>query len=269
MTARPFLKYVGGKARLVPELLKWVPSSYTAYHECFLGGGALFFALRPKHAILSDANERLIKTYLGVRDHVENVIGMLIDYYIVNFLAHGKAFYDHVRGACPDHLGPPGVAAWFIFLNKTGFNGIYRVNKSGRFNVPMGRYKNPTICDAENLRACSVALQGVEIYHRDFRQGTLPVEGHFFYYDSPYFPVSATSNFTAYTAEGFTADDQLALRDLALYLKQAGAHVLLSNSTAARELYADPLFEIREVRRGGGINSDITKRDAVAELIIR
>lgn len=266
---RPFLKWVGSKRRLVPELLKWVPASYSAYHESFLGGGALFFAIRPKHAVLSDANARLIKTYIGVRDHVENVIGMLNDYYIPNFTEHGKAFYNHVRSMCPDHLGPPGVAAWFIFTNRTGFNGLYRVNKSGQFNVPMGRYTNPTICDAENLRACSAALQGAEILHRDFRVGTLPVENHLFYYDSPYVPLSATSGFTAYTTDGFAADDQTALRDLASLLKKSGAHVLLSNSTAARPLYTDPLFEIREVKRGGGINSDTTKRGAVTELIIR
>lgn len=272
VVARPFLKWVGSKRALVPELLKWIPPKYKNYHEPFLGGGALFFALQPKKAVLSDLNERLIRTYRGVRDHVENVIGYLNDHYAPLHTKHGKDFYLHVRAENVSHLSDVGVAAWFIFLNKTSFNGLWRVNQSGGYNVPYGRNKNPTICDAENLRACSKALQGVEILHQDFRK--LPARKHrgeFFYYDSPFVPVSDTANFTSYTAEGFGPNDQLALRDLALWLKDQGAFVLLSNAgtDAVKKLYADPRFETRTVAARRAVNSDASKRGAVKEFIIR
>ncbi len=199
------------------------------------------------------------------------MIHHLTTYYAPLHAAHGKAFYDDVRSRVPEGLTDDGLAAWFLYLNKTGFNGLYRVNQSGRFNVPMGRYKNPTICDVVNLRACSGALQGAVICHQDFRSALASVKTNdLAYCDPPYVPLTATSNFAAYTADGFDARDQTNLRDWAVHLKQAvDAHVILSNSTAARALYTDPLFEISEVKRGGGINSDTTKRGAVTELLIR
>lgn len=274
MNARPFLKWAGGKTQLLPELLKRVPPKVGAYFEPFLGGGALFFALRPKIALLGDANPVLVRTYRAVRDHVENVIGLLQDHAALHVKLGADHFYA-VRRSPSDHLGDVGVAAWMIYLNKTAFNGLWRVNKSGEFNVPFGRYKNPTICDAENLRACSAALQGVEVVHADFRkldQRFTPfgVSGDFTYADPPYAPLSATSNFTGYTAGGFGPQDQQDLRDLALRFKERGVGVMISNSSAEviEKLYRGKGFIIAEVAARRAINSKVDKRGPVREYII-
>lgn len=268
--ARPFLKWAGGKTSIVDELLKHVPATFTTYHESFLGGGALFFALQPKRAVLSDLNPVLIDTYIGVRDHVEEIIEHLTNHYARLYKEFGAKFYYAVRSE-QSNLGPGGTAAWMIFLNKTGFNGLWRVNAAGKYNVPAGKFKNPpTICDAENLRACSSALQDVEIYCRDFRVLPLQVRDRLFYYDPPYVPVSATANFTSYTKEGFGPADQLALRDLALVLKERGAHVILSNAGSAdvAKLYADLRFTRTTISVRRNINSKAKSRGPVGEIII-
>lgn len=265
--AVPFLKWVGGKRQLLPELMKHVPPSYGTYHECFLGGGALFFALQPQRAALSDANERLIRTYRGVKNFPENVIGQL-EYAATS---HSTEFYATVRAQDPDHLGDVGVAAWFIYLNKTCFNGLYRVNQSDRFNVPIGKSKSPpNICDRVNLRACSAALAGATIRSDDFRFVSDRAEpGDLVYMDPPYVPVSDTADFTGYTADGFTARDQEELRDLALELKAKGVHVLLSNASvpAVHQLYAKG-FEMRVVPARRALNSKASGRGPVGEVII-
>lgn len=265
--ARPFLKWTGGKMALVPELLKHLPSTFGTYHEPFLGGGALFFLLQPQRAVLSDVNLRLIRTYRAVKDHVENVIPILRDEYTPR---HSKEFYYAMRNLDADHYGDVGVAVWFLYLNKTCFNGLWRVNKSNKFNVPAGDYKNPTIYNEANLRACSKALASTEIHHSDFRACEVRAQpGDVVYFDPPYVPLTATSDFTNYTAEGFSPKDQIDLRDLALRLKQRGVHVILSNSSApaVRQLYGDP-FTIHEVDVRRAINSDVEKRGAVKEFII-
>jgi len=270
--ARPFTKWVGGKRQLMPELLKYVPDKINTYFEPFIGGGALFWELANQHrfkqAVISDMNLRLVRTYTAIRDHVENVIVMLGDY------KYERGFFERVRELDPDHLGDAGCAAWFIYLNKTCFNGLYRVNKKGQFNVPFGDYKNPMICDEENLRACSAALQHVEIVHGDFEKvmGTRwPAGGRAFaYFDPPYIPLNATSNFANYTADGFGDKDQERLMLTAKWLKRSkSCSVLLSNSSAPRvyELYKD--FEIIEVDARRNVNSKASKRGAVKELLIR
>jgi DNA adenine methylase len=270
--ATPFLKWAGGKNKLVPELLKLIPERFNTYHEPFLGGGALFFALQPKHAVLSDANELLVKTYTGVRDYVEDVIGYLKEHYIPLHAAHGIDFYNHTRATRLQHLSEGGIAAWMIYLNHTCFNGLWRVNKSGTFNVSAGKYSNPNICADDNLRACSKALQHTEILCRDFEK--LPHAkdrtGELYYFDPPYVPVSDTANFTGYTTTGFDLHDQIRLRDLAVRLKGARAHVILSNagSDHVRSLY-NTGFEIREVAMRRNINSAVHKRGTVTEFIIR
>ncbi|MFN7145828.1 MAG: DNA adenine methylase, partial [Myxococcota bacterium] len=142
---RPFLKWVGGKRQLLPALGRHVPARFSRYHEPFLGGGALFFHLQPGRAVLSDTNARLIRTWKGVRDHVEDVIGLLAAW------PHDRAFFEALRARPIDDASDAEVAAWFIYLNRTGFNGLYRVNRKNIFNVPFGSYANPTICDAELL----------------------------------------------------------------------------------------------------------------------
>ena len=261
---RPFLKWAGGKRQLLPELLAQLPENRRTYHEPFLGGGALFFKLQPDRAVLSDLNERLVRTYRAVRDDVEAVIGALSE------CRNDKDFYLRTRARDIDAAGDVAVAAWFIYLNKTGFNGLYRVNKKGQFNVPFGGYKNPMICDADNLRACSEVLQGVKILHTDFRHVEEMTEpGDFVYFDPPYVPLSTTASFTSYTRDGFTLEDQTELRDMARNLKHKRVHVLLSNSSVPviHELYAEG-FEQREVYASRAINSDATKRGKVAEALI-
>jgi DNA adenine methylase len=214
--------------------------------------------------VLSDANPDLAITYRVVKDDVDSLIEALGEHY------YDKDHYYEVRARDPKTMSPAARAARMIFMNRTGFNGLYRVNKSGRFNVPFGRYDNPTICDAVRIRRCAEALRGVSIEHRDFLAvGDQAVAGDFVYFDPPYVPLSASSNFTSYTRNGFTLDDQVRLRDLARDLHARGVHVLLSNSSAPKvyELY-DSGFGLREVLVGRAINSKGGGRGKVAELLI-
>lgn len=263
--ARPLVKWVGGKRQLVPELLKHVPARYGRYFEPFVGGGALFFEMRPALAVLGDANERLVRTYKAVRDDAAAVISLLGTY------RYEKEFFYHLRGVDIDRHSDVEVAAWFIYLNKCGFNGLYRVNRDNRFNVPFGKYTNPTICDAENIRAVSAALRGVTVQASGFAETAQAAKaGDFVYFDPPYVPLSATANFTSYGAGGFGPDDQKHLRDVARQLASRGAHVVLSNSSAplVRELYADAPFTIHEVNASRALNCQADKRGPVKELII-
>jgi DNA adenine methylase len=262
--AKPFLKWVGGKRQLLSELLDKSPDDFNAYHEPFLGGAALFYALEPSSAFLSDLNDRLLRTYRAIRDEPEAVIGLLETY------PYDKEFYLRLRAVDIDKRPDFEVAAWMLYVTKTGFNGLYRVNKSGGFNVPFGRYKNPTICDSGRLMACSEALQGVTLVHDDFMGVEKRAKtGDFVYFDPPYVPLNTTSSFTSYTRDGFTIDDQIRLRDLALRLKERGVYVLLSNSSAevVRELYA-PKFNVKEVMASRAINSRASARGKVAELLM-
>ena len=261
---KPFLKWVGGKRQLLPELLARIPQGFDTYFEPFLGGGALFFALLPEKAILSDTNLRLVRTYRAVRDDVDEVIAELSTY------PHDRVFFEELRRVDVDALCDVQVAAWMIYLNRTGFNGLYRVNKSGGFNVPFGRYKNPTICNPDRLIAASEALQGAEILHSSFTEVyKFAKPGDFVYFDPPYVPLSETSSFTSYTKDGFGIDLQMKLRDTASFLKERGVDVLLSNSSAGAvfELYEG--FEIEEVYANRAINSKGSARGKVAEVLIR
>jgi DNA adenine methylase len=264
-SARPFVKWAGGKRQLLPELLRRCPPAFGRYFEPFLGGGALFFALRPREATLADVNARLIRTYEGIRDDVDGVIGLLSGY------RHDEAFFYEMREWDIDTRSDAEVAAWFIYLNKTGYNGLYRVNKGDRFNVPFGRYDNPTICDPPLLRACSAALRGAHLVVEDFEPvARRAKEGDFVYFDPPYAPLSATSSFTSYTSTGFGPEQQTLLRDLALDLKRRGVQVLLSNSATpfVRELYGEG-FDVREVSATRMVNSKASGRGAITELLIR
>ena len=267
---KPFIRWVGGKSKLLPELLKLVPETFGTHHEPFLGSGALFFALQPPRAILSDANNRLTCTFGAIQRDLDLVLSSL-RVYAEMYAKHGAPFYLHARGADLDAMESHELAALFIFLNKTGFNGLWRVNASGKYNVPAGEFKRPpTVCDEPCLRACSKALAGATIVNSDFRAvEERAVAGDLAYFDPPYIPVSKTSDFTNYTADGFKHSDQIALRDLALRLKRRGVHVLLSNSDTpvTRELYTG--FELHATSRGGGMNSDTAKRGRVGELLIR
>lgn len=238
---------------------------FGTYHEPFVGGGALFFALRPRHAVLADNNRRLVQTYCAIRNQVEDVIRLLSGY------PNEKSFFLRLRAMRVDLRSDAEVAAWFIYLNRTCFNGLYRVNRSNGFNVPFGSYPNPMICDSDNLKACSRALQDVAVGHADFDTVLDRAErGDFVYFDPPYLPISVTSSFTGYTASGFGLADHRRLRDVARELKRRGVHVLISNSSAPaiRELYSKG-FQVSSVQAPRVINSNGAGRGKITELLIR
>lgn len=270
---KPFLKWVGGKRQLLPELMARVPAKFKHYYEPFIGGAALFFELRARgwkgHATIGDANELLARTYIGVRNDVESVIDAL------SGMGYNKNAYLARRANMPgDNEIDEDVAAWFIYMNRCCFNGLWRVNKSGRFNVPFGKYTNPTICDAEGLRVASKALRKTRFFIGGFEKTVRSAEaGDFVYFDPPYVPASASADFTGYTADGFTHEDQARLRDLALSLKTRGVHVMMSNSDtpAVHKLYDSKYthgFKVERVSAKRNINSRADKRGAVGEVII-
>ena len=273
--AKPFLKWAGGKTALLPELLKAAPEQIETYYEPFLGGGALFFALqaegRFKHAVLSDSNRELINAYTQVRDNVEGLIRALSVHQRKYREAEDRAgYYYTIRDkklTCS-----LGGAANLIFLNKTCYNGLYRVNSRGGFNVPHGRYKNPTICDEANLLAVSEALQGVELRVADFALAPDAAEtGDFVYFDPPYVPLSETAYFTSYTAKEFGMDEQGRLARTAADLATKGSSVALSNSghPDVMSMYSSAVFKLDEVHVRRAINSDAKRRGPVREYLIQ
>ncbi len=267
---RPFLKWAGGKTQLLDDLTAYLPRYFLTYHEPFVGGGALFFYLyrerKIRRAFIADLNAELIDTYIAIRDYVEDVIELLSEY------SYDEKFYYNLRAQDPWKMPLPARAARMIYLNKTGYNGLYRVNKQGKFNVPFGRHKSPQYCDVENLRAVSVALQDVEIACASFETVLEHVKpGDLVYFDPPYAPMSSTANFTAYHADGFAEDDQIKLRDVCLELTRLGVNVMLSNSDVEliQALYdTDSCFNINRVHASRAINSNAKKRGKLTELII-
>ena len=273
--AKPFLKWAGGKTALLPELLQAAPEQIETYYEPFLGGGALFFALqaegRFKRAVLSDSNRELINAYTQVRDNVDGLIRALSVHQRKYREAEDRAeYYYTIRNkklTCD-----LGGAANLIFMNKTGYNGLYRVNSKGEFNVPHGRYRNPTICDEANLRAVSGALQGVELRVADFADAPrFANRGDFVYFDPPYVPLSETAYFTSYTAKEFGSEEQGRLATTAANLAKRGSQVALSNSghPDVMSLYSAEVFELHEVQVRRAINSVGNRRGPVREYLIQ
>lgn len=269
--ARPFLKWAGGKTKLLPQYQPCLPTGWTRYHEPFLGGGALFFRLQcgekpPAVARLTDVNPELINVYRCVRDRLDPVIALLE----LHQLRHCKDYYYDLRAQ--HDLPPVERAARFIYLNKTCFNGLYRENRKGRFNVPMGSYKNPGICNVEMLTTASKVLQRCEIEQENFTQVLNHAKGKrdFVYLDPPYFPISATSNFTSYSRDAFGVIQHEQLRDVCLTLARRGVKVMLSNSNCefVRELYDDRRFNHYEITAARSINSKASSRGKITELLI-
>lgn len=277
---RPFVKWAGGKTQLLVELRKHVPERCGRYFEPFVGGGALFWhlaqdrvpilpgAAKGSWAVLGDANKALVTTYKCVKTDVKELVTQLRTHQRSHEKRGSKFFYE-LREDAPS--GAYEIAARFIALNKLSFNGLYRVNKSGKFNVPYGKWASvPNVCDADNLHACAQALRGVEIVAGDFAVAVSSAKkGDFVYFDPPYVPVSATSDFTAYTKEAFGPVEQERLRDVALRLKKKGVHVLLSNADVpfVRKLYTMG-FSCRRVEARRNINSKSGSRGPVGELLI-
>jgi len=265
---RPFVKWAGGKAQLLRELDKMIPQ-FNRYFEPFLSGGAIFFYLiqnRRFIAYLSDTNKELITTYKVVKDYVGNLIEFL-DKHQEEYKKNPFQYFYRLRAAQPSN--DIEKAARFIALNKTCFNGLYRVNKKGEFNVPIGDYKDPLICDKTNLEKINKALSKATVFAADYSNVTGNAkQGDFVYLDPPYDPVSSTSNFTGYTSNGFGSKNQEQLADVFETLVSKGCLVLLSNSDTPfiRDLYSD--FRIKEVGSQRAINCKGSKRAGHKELLI-
>jgi len=245
--ARPVLKWAGGKTQLLKQLLPATAIPYNRYIEPFLGGGAFFFALRPEDAVIGDSNPELINVYRTLVDNVEGIIKKLAHY------SNDKDLYYSVRAIRWETLDPVEAAARTIYLNRTCYNGLFRVNKKGQFNVPYGRYKNPKICDAENLRAAALVLRQATIVQDDYKEVLCKYarKGDFVYLDPPYLPISEFSDFKRYTKEQFYEEDHRELAEEARRLHRLGCHIVLTNSNAPliRELYKDFHTEVVETRR--------------------
>jgi DNA adenine methylase len=263
---RPFLKWAGGKSKLIQQYLTYLPSknNYKNYYEPFLGGGAVFFHIQPSNAMLTDINAELITAYRCVRDNVKELIYLLNKHK----LQHDKDYYYSVR-ANPGQTDLE-KAARLIYLNKTCFNGLYRVNSQGKFNVPLGRYKNPNICPEDLLLAASEALCRAEIKQANFTEilNHASNSDDFVYFDPPYYPISETSYFTSYSSYSFEESQQIKLRDVFVQLSERGVKVMLSNSDCQfiRNLYSN--FNIHTISAARTINSNTTKRGKINEVLI-
>lgn len=266
MKAKPFVKWAGGKRRVANHVLERLPKKIETYYEPFVGGGYIFFALaaekRFENAVIGDTNLELINTYRVVRDNVDSLI------YRLNQYQYSKEEYLATRAIDPKNLSWTNRAARFIYLNKCCFNGLYRTNKKGQFNVPFGKFKStPKICDEENLYAVSEVLQGVDIAHDGYKD-TSWIAGarDAIYFDPPYMPLSKTANFTSYTKDGFTREDQ---EELAAYFTQcarAGIPVVLSNSTEAKSFYTE--HDITFIDGPRSIAGPSEDRKTVKEIIV-
>jgi DNA adenine methylase len=290
--AKPILKWAGGKRQLLPELRGYYPPDFQTYFEPFLGSAAVFLDLYNRRRLghgarLSDSSADLIGCYVAVRDAVDEVIEEL-ERLADGHRDRGPAHYYEIRGrfnpmrrAVAETASPypPSLAAMLIYLNRTGYNGLFRLNARGDFNVPAGRYERPVICDADNLRLVSTALRqpGVQLETARFDVALADARpGDFVYLDPPYAPTSRTASFTSYTQGGFAAGDQARLQALVVGLARKGCRMLLSNSTAPaiRRLYADD----RHARDAGlraftvparrAINSRASRRGPVLEFVI-
>ncbi|MCA9972652.1 MAG: DNA adenine methylase [Anaerolineales bacterium] len=265
--ARPFLKWAGGKTRLLKQYQDYFPPPELIhrYYEPFIGSAAVFFHLQPRPAVLSDRNGRLVEVYQAIQSNVNSVIRALRPH------KNDADYYYAVRAQDPAGLTLPQRAARLIFLNKTCYNGLYRENSRGEFNVPFGRYANPTICDRRRLQKAAAALRGVALQVGDFEAVVeTAVAGDFVYFDPPYAPLSATSSFTSYHKDGFDTADQQRLAATVARLTAHGVRVMLSNSSAPLidDLYPDGRYTRIDIAARRNINSQAARRGPVREWLI-
>jgi DNA adenine methylase len=275
--ATPYIKWVGGKTQLLPQLLDLFPKKIGTYIEPFIGGGSVYYAVaaerRFEHAIINDWNTELVTTYRMVRDVPDQLMALLRSIE-EEYVTSPEEIYYAWRAKDPKELSPVETATRFIFLNKAGFNGLYRVNQKGGFNSPWGKRLKVNTFDYENIRACSVALGGtlegtVTIRQGDFADAVTEAKsGDCVYFDPPYVPLTPTASFTSYTSGGFGLKDQQRLAVLFKELAGKGVKVVLSNSDTpvVRDLYAGCTILSVMMRRA--INSDGEKRGAVGEVLV-
>jgi len=260
---KPFLKYAGGKTQSLQYIYPLIPKKFNTYYEPFLGGGSLYFFLNPEKAVISDINRDLMVTYLVCRDNLQELIDLLRAY------PNDKAFYSKMREKCVNSLSCVEVAARFIYLNKTCYNGLYRVNSKGIFNVPFGNYSNPSICDEQALKQTSQCLQNAQIYFADFATILKDARcGDFVYMDPPYVPVEKNS-FVQYSQDVFDMACQERLAEEFKRLVKKDVKVLLSNSDTewVRETYKE--FNLIEIKSKRSINSKGSGRGKITELLVK
>ena len=289
MLAKPFIKWVGGKSQLLDEIREKYPSRIEKYCEPFVGGGAVLFDVlqksHPKQVLINDINAELINTYSQIKNNCHKLIEQLFEIqnlYKNNTLAENKEFFYNKRNRYNElkvnvnEFENLEKAALFIFLNKTCFNGLYRVNSKGLFNVPFNNAKNPLLCDRENLLACSELLQNVEMKVGDYKECKSFIDKKtFVYIDPPYRPLTQTAAFTSYSENGFSDKEQIELGDFIKEISEKGAKIVASNSDPKNadindnffdDLYSN--FEIERVSASRMVNSDAKKRGAINELLI-
>ena len=289
---KPFIKWVGGKGQLLPEINKLYPielgKNINKYAEIFLGGGAVLFDILSKYKLdgvyISDKNLELINTYKSIRDNVDILIKSLKEMeeqYIPLNNEDRKIYYYEKREEynslkINSEMNNIEKAILFIFLNKTCFNGLYRVNKKGKFNVPMGAYKKPKICDEENLKNVSLTLRNVKIVYADYRESEKFIDDKtFVYIDPPYRPLNITSSFTSYTENDFNDKEQIELAEYINVLNKKGAKIVISNSDPKNNDIDDNFFDklyknynINRVKATRMLNSNASLRGAINELLI-
>lgn len=276
---KPFVKWVGGKRQLLKQfkdLDLYPPNGFNptknTYFEPFVGGGAVFLDLLPRKAVLSDMNLELVTTYNIIKNDLDKLIKKLKEHQRKN----NKTYFLKIRAQNLSRLSNVSIAARFVYLNRTCFNGLYRVNKSGGFNVPFGKYKNPLIVDEANLQKISKVLHGVKIKHQDYKKTIANAKkGDFVYFDPPYAPLSPTSSFTSYTKDGFGEQQQIELRDTFYKLHKKGCFVMLSNSNSdfINKIYGelakkDKKIKITKLRANRMINSNVSKRGKIKEVLV-
>lgn len=270
---RPVVKWVGGKRQLIPEIEKYIPEKISTYYEPFLGGGAVFFYLQENKAVVNDVNQELINLYEVIRDDASGLIEDLKNhknsseyFYRIRSLDRDKEKYDK--------LSKVERASRIHYLNKTCFNGLFRVNQQGEFNTPFGRYKNPDFINEANIKAVSRYLNKANIRFKcgDFEEAVKGIrKGAFVYFDPPYDPISESSNFTGYDKGGFNRKEQIRLKKLCDNLDDRGVNFLLSNSSTdfILELYKDRDYKIEIVEARRAVNSKGNKRGKVDEILVR
>ena len=272
---KPFVKWAGGKRQLISILNQNLPESFGTYYEPFLGGGALLFHIltdkNGQKCSISDLNSDLVLAYTTIRDRTDSLITSLKNHE-KNYHKDSESYYYSIRQSNP--RSEIEKTSRLIFLNRTCFNGLYRVNSKGKFNVPLGKYSNPNIVNEENLRAVSHILQSsrISINCRDFGAVLRDAKkGDLVYFDPPYQPVSATANFTSYTNKDFTYDDLTRLAELCLKLDSRGCNVLLSNSDSKEvaDIFAKNTWKITRIEANRSINSNSKKRTGHFELLIK
>ena len=270
-TLQPFTKWTGGKRQLLPVIKSLMPDNYNSYFEPFIGGGAVFFELIPKKAIINDFNSELINCYRQIKDNPQKLIELLTKHQENN----SKEYYLELRAVDRDNrinkMTDVERAARIMYMLRVNFNGLYRVNSKNQFNVPYGRYKNPKIVDSELILSISQYLNknNIEILTGDFEKAVEDVgAGDFIYFDPPYIPLSETSAFTSYTHEGFSYEEQVRLRDVFRKLDKKGAYVMLSNSSSplVEELYKG--FNIHKVEATRTNGAKASSRGKISEIIV-